>query len=107
MESRKGCESQNGIGIGIGWASAPLISPDQTEVYFGKKTLRARRGWGPARHLEVPVHNAQAMKVGDSPEDLPYKVAGILLCVGAPLHDAVKQFTTGHPEDRRKRQEVS
>ena len=47
------------------------------------------------------MHNAQAMKVGDSPEDLPYKVAGILLCVGAPLHDAVKQFTTSHPGDRR------
>lgn len=47
------------------------------------------------------MHNAQAMKVGDSPEDLPYKVAGILLCVGAPLHDAVKQFTTSHSGDRR------
>lgn len=68
-------------------------------------TLRVRDRWerveGTARHLEVPVHNAQAMKVGDSTKDLPYKVAGILLCVRAPLHDAVKQLTTCHPGGKR------
>lgn len=47
------------------------------------------------------MHNAQAMKIGDSTKDLPYKVTGILLCVGAPLHDAIEQFTTCHPGGRR------
>jgi hypothetical protein len=49
------------------------------------------------------VHDAQAMKVGDSAKDLPYKVAGVLLCVGAPLHDAVKQFTTCYPGGGRNK----
>lgn len=49
------------------------------------------------------MHDAQAMKVGDSTKDLPYKVARILLCVGAPLHDSVKQFTTCYPGGKRNK----
>lgn len=49
------------------------------------------------RHLEVSVHDAQAVQVGDSAEDLAHQVAGVLLCVGAALHDAIKQLAPGHP----------
>lgn len=43
------------------------------------------------------MHDAQAVQVGDSAEDLAHQVAGVLLCVGAALHDAIKQLAPGHP----------
>lgn len=43
------------------------------------------------------MHDAQAVQVGDSAEDLAHQVAGILLCVGATLHDAVEQLAPCHP----------
>lgn len=47
------------------------------------------------------MHDAQAMQVGDSTKDLAHQVAGILLCVGATFHDAVKELSPCHPEGRR------
>ena len=52
------------------------------------------------RHLEVSVHDAQAVQVGDSAKDLGHQVASILLCVGAALHDSIEQLTPCHPEER-------
>lgn len=51
------------------------------------------------RHLEVSVHDAQAVQVGDSAKDLGHQVASILLCVGAALHDSIEQLTPCHPEE--------
>lgn len=47
------------------------------------------------------MHDAQAMQIGDSTEDLAHQVAGILLCVGPTFHDAVKQLSPRHPEGKR------
>lgn len=45
------------------------------------------------------MHDAQAVQVGDSAKDLGHQVASILLCVGATLHDSIKQLTPCHPEE--------
>lgn len=46
------------------------------------------------------MHDAQAVQVGDSTKNLAHQVAGILLCIGATLHDAVEQLTPCHPARR-------
>lgn len=62
---------------------------------------QARAGGQEGRHLEVSVHDAQAVQVRDSTKDLADQVAGVLLRVGATLHDAVKQLTPCHPVGSR------
>lgn len=47
------------------------------------------------------MHDPQAVQVGDGAEDLTHQMAGILLCVGAALHDAIKQLATRHPGGAR------
>lgn len=41
-------------------------------------------------HLEIPVHNAQVVKVLDSIQHLEDEAAGIPFCVESFLHNAVK-----------------
>lgn len=57
---------------------------------------RASPRW--ARHLEVSVHDAQAVQVGDSAKDLGHQVANILLCVKTTLHGR-SNSSPCHPEE--------
>lgn len=58
---------------------------------------KTRVGGQESRHLEVTVHDAQAVQVGDSAKDLAHQVAGVLLRVGAAFCDAVKELAPRHP----------
>lgn len=77
-----------GAALGAGCLQVPQIPGTGTP---GKPQV--------GRHLEVSVHDAQAVQVGDSAKDLAHQVASVLLRVGATLHDSIEQLTPCHPEE--------
>lgn len=54
-------------------------------------------------YLQVSVHDAHLVKVVDGIQHLSDERAGVLLCVEALLHDAVKQLAAGDPAHHGER----
>lgn len=53
-------------------------------------------------HLQVSVHDAHFVQVVDGIQHLSDQRAGVLLCVEALLHDAVKQLAARDPAHRER-----